>query len=724
MILPQENIAFRATETPTETCFVGRIQSEMSDQFVLSVERILLDKMWLPTTGKTLVQGRKEKGGSEGEKYTYGDRIFILGELSLPRQVRNPGEWNYRNYLASQGIHALLRLKQEPVLVERNTQFSIWKVVYFLKGFLRQRIQNALDPKEQGLIQGLLLGERGSLSFDLKTAFVQTGTVHILAISGLHVGMIIFGVLFLLKFFRIRRKARFMIAMIVIWIYALIAGSGPSVMRAMIMAEIYLLGKLLGRPSLLLNSLFVSILVILTWNPLQILDLGLWLSALCVLALILLVPCYHPMIENYPRIAKPIVMMLLNTLSILIVITPIISHYFNLFYPVAFLANLVVIPLSFLLLSTGFLAAFLGPIGNWLWQDLRLLEAVFTWIVEICAQIPAGFWFVPRLPLWTTVLYYIFLFLIVVIPSNPLRKIPKLLILWLLFLNLLFWFPLIPAFHSLRVTFFDVGHGDAALVELPKGETLLVDTGMGNLGGLTPRFHPVVTYLRSRGIRFLDGVILSHADQDHIGALEMIHQQVRVAQLWDNGFPDPSAERYRRLFQKEKRYQTLNQGEQLANSSFVKLICLHPAKEELQEFYHRNDASLVMRLSYGESRVLLTGDLEGRGVVRLLRFPPEELRCTLLKVPHHGSLLEPFGEKFFLTIHPKVAIVSISARNQWGLPNPLVLKQLEGCGSQVLITAKEGACSFETDGKTNRVISLKSPRPLWYTWSVLKGAQA
>ena len=200
VILPQENIAFRATETPTETCFVGRIQSEMSDQFVLSVERILLDKMWLPTTGKTLVQGRKEKGGSEGEKYTYGDRIFILGELSLPRQVRNPGEWNYRNYLASQGIHALLRLKQEPVLVERNTQFSIWKVVYFLKGFLRQRIQNALDPKEQGLIQGLLLGERGSLSFDLKTAFVQTGTVHILAISGLHVGMIIFGVLFLLKF--------------------------------------------------------------------------------------------------------------------------------------------------------------------------------------------------------------------------------------------------------------------------------------------------------------------------------------------------------------------------------------------------------------------------------------------------------------------------------------------------------------------------------------------
>ncbi len=711
VILPQEHTAFLASETPKEVWLVGRIQSEVTDRFVLSAERISFGNEWLPTMGKMLVR-------SPERKYRYGDRIFIQGELSLPSEARNPGEWSYRKYLAVQGIHALFRLKQEPVLVEKNKGFSLWKLAYGLKGFLRQRIQNALAPQEQGLIQGLLLGERGTIPFELKQAFVQTGTVHILAISGLHIGMIVWGLLFLLKFFRVPRKPRFLMAMVGIWIYALVAGAGASVTRSTVMAEIYLLGKFLGRSNVLLNSLFTAILAILVWNPLQIFDLGFWLSVLSVLALILVYPLFHPLIENYPKIAKEAAALLLITLSVLIVITPIVSYHFNLFYPVTFLANLAVIPLSSLLLSTGFLAAFLGTLGNWLWPDLRFLEAIFTWIVEKCAQIPGGFWLVPRLPVWILVLYYGLLLFIRVIPCDPFQRIPKLLILWLFFLNLLFWFPLVSTSPTLGVTFFDVGHGDAALVEFPKGETLLIDTGKEQYGN--KRNHPVLTYLKMRGIRFLDGVVLSHGDQDHIGAFETIRKEIRVAQLWDNGFKDSATLFYREFFKKRQAYQTLNKGERLMTVSGIVMECLNPPSKGLDQFTQRNDASVVLNLTYQHHSVLFTGDVEGKGIGQLLELPPEQLTCTFLKVPHHGSDLGRGGGLFFSRTQAQMALISMAVPNQWGLPNAETMDQLRECGARCFLTAEEGAVCFQSDGKSDRVNSLRKRENLWYTISILK----
>lgn len=718
VFLPQEDVAFLAPETAEEVWLVGKIQSDVTDRFILSSERILLGEKWLPAAGKVLVH--RGSLPQQEEKLGYGDRILLNVILALPSGSRNPGGWSYRKYLAAQGIHAPGFLRQEPFLLEKDRNISIWGISYFLKGVLRRRIQKALTPEDQGLIQALLLGERGALSPDLKEAFIQTGTVHILAISGLHVGMIVWGLLFLLKFLRIPRKSRFFTAMILIWFYALIAGAGPAVMRAAIMAEIYLLGKLLGRTHLLPNSLSASVLVILWWNPLQILDLGFWLSFLSVLALILVYPLFSPNIEGYPKFLKGIAALVLTSLSVLVVITPIVSSLFNLFYPVAFLANLAAIPLSSLLLSCAFLAAFLGPMGHWFWSDVRLLEIIFIGIVEKCAQIPGGFWLVPRLPVWIIAAYYCIFVLLILFSKEAasFSKKGQLLALWFVFLNFLFWFPLFPRSGPLRVTFFDVGHGDAALVEFPKGETLLIDTGKEKQRG--EPLHPVTGYLRMRGVRFLDGVVLTHADQDHAGALNSLKKEVRITQLWDNGFKDPAAMDYRTLFRKTARYRVLNQGDRLAALSGVYLDCLNPPAETLNQFKHRNDASLVLRLIHQRHSILFTGDVEGLGIETLLALPRDQLACTFLKVPHHGSDLGRNGALFFSRVHPQIALISMAVPNQWNLPNTLTLERLASCQAKVFLTAKEGGVCFQTDGETCTAISLRERDDLWYTYSVLR----
>jgi competence protein ComEC len=716
VFLPQEDIAFLAPETAKEIWLVGKIQSDVTDRFVLSVEGILLDEKWLPTAGKILVH--RGNFYPREEKFGYGDRILLSGLLSQPSGSRNPGGWSYRKYLAAQGIHALVSLKQELFLLEKDRSISIWEIAYFLKGILRHRIQKALAPEDQGLIQALLLGERGTLSPGLKEAFVKTGTVHILAISGLHVGMIVWGLLFLLKFLRVPRRPRFLTAMVLTGIYALIASAGPAVMRAAIMAEIYLLGKLLGRSHLLLNSLSASVLAILFWNPLQILDIGFWLSFLSVLALILICPLFHPAIEGYPQFFKETSSLILTSLSVLVVITPIVSSFFNLFYPVTFLANLAAIPLSSLLLGCAFLAAFLGPMGHWFWSDVHLLEIIFIGIVEKCAQIPGGFWFVPRLPVWIIVAYYCIFVLLISFPREAasFSKKGQLLALWFLFLNLLFWFPLLPRSGPLKVTFFDVGHGDAALVEFPKGETLLIDTGREKPRG--EPLHPVIAYLRMRGIRFLDGVVLTHADQDHIGALDSLRKEVRIAQLWDNGFKDSAAADYRARFKQAGRYRVLNQGDRLVTLSGVDLDCLNPPAKTLDQFKHRNDASLVLRLVDRRIAILFAGDVEGLGIETLLALPRDQLACAFLKVPHHGSDLGGYASLFFSRTHPQSALISMAIPNRWNLPNASTLEQLASCQSMIFLTAKEGGVCFQTDGESRDVISLKERSDLWYNWHI------
>ncbi|MBI1975967.1 MAG: ComEC/Rec2 family competence protein, partial [Candidatus Omnitrophica bacterium] len=401
--------------------------------------------------------------------------------------------------------------------------------------------------------------------------------------------------------------------------------------------------------------------------------------------------------------------------AVLIVLTPIIAHYFNLFSPVTFIANMVLIPLSFVLLSLSFLAALLGVhIGHWLWFDVRFVEIVFIWLADKLAGIPGGAWYVPRPPPWLAAAYYVFLIILLTAYSPHCRRIPRFLILWFFFVTLLFWFPLLPkTSHALEVTFFDVGHGDAALVEFPRGETLLIDTGRETQPN--PSLHPVLTYLRMKGIRFLDGVVLSHADKDHMGGFDFIQKQIRVARLWDNGYDDSAASLYRRAFTSLERYQTLTQGDRLATLSGISLECLGPRQDWLSRCKQRNDASIVLKLEMGRRSVLFTGDVEGIGVQTLTALAPEQLSCTFLKVPHHGSDLGPGGAIFFAHASPRTALISMAVPNPWNLPAVSTLRQLTDCGAEVLVTAQTGAVCFRTDGGSYDLISLSEERNLWYT---------
>ncbi|MCK4648906.1 ComEC family competence protein, partial [bacterium] len=274
----------------------------------------------------------------------YGDRLRIRGELISPSGARNPGGFDYQNYLATQKISALVNLVVDEQIesIGKARINPIFRVAFYLRKRLVETIDHTLPSREGSVLKGILLGRRGELPASLRRAFIATGVAHVLAVSGLHVGLlVIFFHYGLFRLFRLPNKGSAFLTLLIIILYCFMTGCRPSVVRASIMFGLFLTASFLGRKREVYTTLALAGLVILLLNPLTLLNVGFQLSFVAVLSILYLYPRIWPRLKFLPRYLGSLIAV---SLAAWAGIVPLIAYYFNYFTPVAILANLFVVP--------------------------------------------------------------------------------------------------------------------------------------------------------------------------------------------------------------------------------------------------------------------------------------------------------------------------------------------------------------------------------------------
>jgi competence protein ComEC len=614
---------------------------------IVEAKEIFVNKEVKPTQGKILVRVRDKNCNIQ-----YGDEIIIRGKLRRPRDRRNPGEFDYREYLLAQGIFGVVTVNESRQIKNYSSGGGSWllrNLVYPVKSYLDEFVATNLPAREAALLRGLLIGERGEIPSELRDDFAKLGVIHILAVSGLHVGFIMIIFMGVFGFFRVPNWARVFLTLLGLLFYAFLTNLKPPVVRASIMGGILLLGTLLERKTDVINTLALAALVILIINPMELFQSGFQLSFAAVASIVYIYPKLRGF--NYFRkflqkhqgnafVRYPVELLLVSAAAFIGTL-PFTILYFNRLPRISLPANLLVVPLSFCSLASGMVASF----TNLFIPALAKLYLEATWfflhllirIVEWGSRLPLAYWefykFSPLLLLG----YFIGLLLILNFGSKRARR--WLLIYTLILVNLFVWKENAGNSHDLKVVFFDVGQGDAALLKFPNGKTMLIDGGPRTFQYDAGK-SVIARHLKREAIDKIDALVLSHGHTDHLGGFPHLLREFKVREVWDNGQAEDSDiyKEYLSLIDSLNiKRRILRRGDLLEDFNPVKIFVLHPSEDFLaQNSFSINDGSLVLKISYGEIDFLFVGDVEINGELNFLTYD-DLLASEVLKVGHHGS---------------------------------------------------------------------------------------
>ncbi len=681
--------------------------------------RILLDlrTMWL--AGREIeVTGRARLTLLRPEMVpAYGERVRGQFKLRRPRGYLNPGGFDYPFYLKTQGATLEGWAGEGETLERRGTGegYRLLGLAYTLRDRMIRAVSGLLPSDQASLLVAIILGERSGIPRWINEAFLGSGTYHILAISGLNVSLLAGALFFLLKAARVPLRLSALLSMGLITFYAALAGGSPSVVRAAVMTDVYLLGLILDREADSLNTLALSAIGLLLWQPLFLFDVGFQLTFVATGAILVAV-------DRLPLASLPVPWRWAATPVVLSVAAflgtaPILALTFHRLSLIGILANLPIVPLSGALTGAGMLFAVLATVIP---HSLGWFAVVIGWLIDLLVSVAE--WFA-RLPFASVQLFSPSMPMIICYYAAIGAAMAAMGRRWLrwaacsaaLACVILVGVRLLPIFQDgrLRMTVLDIGQGDAIVLELPGNRAILIDGG----GLFDDRFdvgeQVVVPFLLSRWIGHLDVVVLSHPHPDHLNGLQAVLRHISVGQVWDSG-QRVGIPTYLWLEEvlRDRRipHKILEAGYQTSQFAPVQIGVLHPSNPMLSgsprgRFSDVNSNSLVLTVRYGKVTFLLPGDIEQEAEDRLLE-QETDLAAQVLKVPHHGGRTSS-SEPFLARVHPKIAIVSAGYRNRFRHPHQETLDRYRANGIQLYRTDRDGAVTVTSDGDTVGVATFR-----------------
>ncbi|MGD0899940.1 MAG: ComEC/Rec2 family competence protein [Thermoguttaceae bacterium] len=637
------------------------------------------------------------------------DRLRIFARLSEVPRPMNPGETDASaNYRA---IRVRSQLRSEHAeCVTRLASGRPWSPRRLLEQTRMHGVgllQQYLGDRNSTLAGAVLLGQRETLDPETTEAYVETGAIHLLVVAGLHLGILAGTMLAVMRRMPIPRRVALLVVALFTVLYAVLVDAQPPVIRAMILM-LCLCGSLyFGRRRFGFNSLAAAGLVVLAINPCDLFRIGAQLSFLCVGGLMALAPVWFGTSREQDPIARLVAAnrgwsakvlwaamrglrhLTLVSLTIWLVTVPLVMARFHLVSPVAVLLNTFVwVPMvvsllgGFGLLVLGAVAPPLAPLCAWICKaGLYAVDG----LVHLGQRCPCGHFWVPGPPDWWLAGFYAGLALLLVFPRwRPPRR-------WCLAI-LAAWVAagfgaamLRTDRHHLRATFLHVGHGEAIVLELPSGKTLLYDAG--EFGAPENATRAVAGFLWSRGIMHLDAVVLSHADSDHFNGLPGLLDRFSIGVIYVTPVMfEENKPLVQLLWDAIERagvpVKLLAAPERLEPEAGYTIQVLHPPPKGVLGTDNAN--SLTLLLEYLDRRILLTGDLESPGLDDVLAEMP--IHCDVLLVPHHGSRRSDPNR---LAVWSTPAWAVVSGSHRWDIrPVASVYKT---AGSHVLHTADTGA---------------------------------
>jgi len=687
------------TETPYQRVFErGEVETWHTLAHV-DVRQLRRDRgEWEPATGLLAVSTR----GILPTNFFGGQTVEITGVLRPPKGPEVAGAFDYRTYLRRLGIYyqmqadstndwQLVPAASAPTAPPLSDRFCAWAQRTLALGL-------PVEDEPLRLLWTMTLGWKTGLRGDVAEPFMRSGTMHVFAISGLHIALIAGILVSLLRVMQVPRSVCGLVVIPLIWLYTGFTGWQASAIRSTVMMTIIIAGWALKRPSDLLNSLAAAAFIILIWDPQQIFQASFQLSFFVVLSLALFTPIFEKLIrrcfqpdpllpaELRPRwqrwLATPLRWLaasLATSLAAWVGSIPLIAYYFNLFTPVSLIANLIVVPLSSAALAANLASLAVGAWfpaaaglfnhSAWLW--MLLMARVSQW----CAEVPGGVFYVPTPSTLSFVFYYTALISLTAgwltkpgVRRWALAGLAVLGIAWLVHGQ--------ASRVGARLTVIPLSGGHAVYCDAPgrDGELLV------NCGSQFAAEFTLKPFLKSRGVNRLENLVLTHGDVRQIGGAELIDARFHARRILvgPQRFRSPT---YRDLVEKSRaapgRWRSVGRGDAIGAWRV-----LHP--EATDRFPQADDGALVLLGEIQGHRILLLSDLGRPGQNALLaRCPDLRAEIVIAGLPVRG---EPVSDDLLRTVRPSLVIVADSEFPATRRAPPALRERLAASGATTFYT--------------------------------------
>jgi competence protein ComEC len=699
-------------------------------QFIVRIDSLNDGIRSFYTTSDLLVSASPDMRYDRGlVQIEYGDYVLVHGFITLPAGRRNPYEPDFNRYLSLHSIDALLYVRGYHNFETSGTG----KASSFMTAFinpLRNYVSGVIDRNVSGdsahFLRGLMLGDRSRISEEVREHFISAGVIHVLAVSGLHVGIVTVIIFSVFGFLRIPRIPRILLTIAGLVIFMYMTGAAPSVIRATVMTSIILLGIVFQRKSDIYNSIAVAALVLLMYDTRELFKPSFQFSFIAVLAIVYLYPRFREgMMRRFPRLEERwllryTVQLFLVSCAAQIGTLPFTAFYFERVSLAAFGANLLVIPCVFFVLSFGFAAAVLGMLSPLLEKiyghTSDFLLTCMLRFIEFVSQFSYASIEVYNFSMIDGMIFFAVMAVIVHI-NNP-RRFRLSVIALMMVLNVCIVgyninFDADRRRAILSLTMLDVGQGDALFIEFPDGKTMLYDSGPRTIRSDAGE-RIVVPFLKRHGIRHIDAVVVSHPHADHYGGLEAVLNEVSVGTVYDTG-QSGSGQWYTSLHKKIERENIpvtlLRAGDFIGGFENVRIYIVHPAppfvkKREDDRSWNLNNASIVLLIVYGNTRILLTGDAEREAEYYMIYIYDDLLRADILKAGHHGSGTSN-TDGFLNIVAPEKAMISVGRLNRFNHPSEEVIRRFEEKDIAVYRTDRNGSIVVRSCGREFRIETMR-----------------
>ena len=648
----------------------------------------------------------------------YGDKVKFSGEYIEAMGQRNYGGFNYKQYLKTLKIYGSIKAEKIEIIAKNQTNI-FYRIAHEISFNIKQKIDSFMEKEEAEMLKGILLGETTEIEEEVKEDFRISNISHILAVSGMHITYVIIGIKILFQSKLGKRKTKFII-IIFLLLYMCITGFTPSIVRASIMGILVIGAEILHRKNDIWNSIALSLLLILFYNPFLIMNIGLQFSYLGTIGIIV----FHENILKYLKSIKTknkkwkyqynkkiviiidkIKEILAVTISAQLTILPVMIYHFNLvgiyFCITNLLVSLIIGPIIILGAIAIFFSFFLFPITQILGVVLEILIKSLI-LISNFSKFPFSKIYVSTPKIYNIVLYFILIFLFNIIYSiynykNPnktqirirnlialirykvfIKKKMYIKIFWITIFIIIF-ISIIP--KKLDIHFVDVGQGDCTFIVTPMKQTILIDGGGSNSKEYDVGKNTLLPYILDRGYTKIDYIFISHFDQDHVGGILTILEELKVGMVIISK-QEENTENYKKFLKlvKEKNISVVvvKKGDRINIENNIYFDILWPEKEQINENIVNNNA-IVMKLYYKEFSILFTGDIEEIAENKILKaYEHKEkiLSANILKVAHHGSKTST-TEEFLKCVNPKIAFIGVGENNNFGHPNQEVLERIE-----------------------------------------------
>jgi len=628
-----------------------------------------------------------------------GSTVEFKSKLSIPKYFLNPGVFNYKQFLKRKGLFikafvpSCLSIHVEKIPFPSKRQ----KILTRIRDHIRQNSLNA------PVLQALLLGTK-TINKNDREKIKDLGLSHLFVISGTHFGMMVFliygFVSLILNFFpKIylfypRQKIAALVTMLFTLFYLWLVHSHASVVRAGIMTLLFLLSIILERQRNTLYTVYLAALFLLCLNPLMVFDISFHLSFLCVTIIVVFV--------RKLSVKNKLLKVFLSVVFINLSLVPYILYTFG----EASLSGVIhnvwaipyfqisVIPLSLLYL---FFSVFSLPYTDTvliMWDgSLTLFNKILTFTDYIS---------IPMIDAFTPNFIHVLLFYVLLYSLFFARRLKiKLAVLGLLFFSMLYTYYENHLSYDWRISQIDVGQGDASLIQ-SRDKTVLIDTGGSQY--IDTGDYVLIPVLRKLWVRKIDLLIITHGDIDHFGGALKLINSVPVDEVWIN--PKPAKDENYVLFLKKIKERKIELKKIHKPTEVklgkLKLSVLNPRKDQMLS-ESDNDYSIVIKIDHQKISALFTGDISQKTEKKLIDIYGDQLRSSILKVAHHGSLSSS-SIAFLREVEPKYALIGVGRNSRFGHPHQKVLRRFANRKTFVLRTDLHGMVQIEVkNGKINGI---------------------